>query len=150
MSNYIRFTIVCFLLLGCSSAVSADIDIKASVDKNKISQDETVTLSIVITSNMNYLPKIQLSDLKEDFEILSTAQSQDISLKGRQTNLVVNFQYILLPKKYGKLTIKPIEAGYKGKVYKTEPIDIEVSRSQKPIIPQQESPPEEKVQETIL
>jgi len=151
-NRYKIFLIVSLFLFltGCGSQVNADVQIKASVDKYKLSQDETLTLSIDITGDISSFPDIQLPELKKDFEILSSAQSQNVSLKGKQAALVINFKYILLPKNHGKLTIGPVEAKYKDKVYKTKPIEIEVTKSLKPKIPEQKIPPDKESEETIL
>jgi len=155
LHNRLRIFLICFLFLflsRCSFAVDTEVKISSSVDKNKLSQDETLTLSIDIAGDISSSPKIQLPDLDKDFEIISTAQSQNVSLKGKQTALSINFKYILLPKKEGKITIGAVTAKYKDQAYKTDPIEIEVTKSKKPkpVVPGPEVPPEEGSEETIL
>jgi hypothetical protein len=111
--------------------VYADIKIEASVDKKILKQNETLIFSIDISGNISSSPKIKLPDLNKDFEVLSSSQSQNISLNGRETNLTISFKYVLLPKKEGKLIIGEVEARYKREVYKTEAIEIEVLATDK-------------------
>ena len=153
MRNRFRALLICFLFLflsECFANAESRIQISASVDKNKLSQDQTLTLKIEITGEISSSPEVQLPDLDKYFEILSTAQSQNMSLKGKQSKLIISFRYILLPKQAGKIMIGSIQAKYNKEIYQTEPIEIEVTASSKPKIPKQEILPEENAEETIL
>lgn len=133
--NILTLTLLFLFVFGCFSYASDDIQIKAFVDKNSLKQDDTLILSVDITGDISSTPKINLPDLNEGFDILSTSQSQNISLMGKESKLVVKFKYVLLPKRQGKITIDSIEADYKDEVYKTDPIEIEVLAPAKPIVP---------------
>ena len=56
----------------------AGIEIKAKVDKTKLTTDEVLTYEIVVTSSENKIPTPQPPDFK-GFEVLSSAQSSSVS-----------------------------------------------------------------------
>ena len=145
MSNKKVFaiTLLFLFMFGCLSYAEDDIQIKASVDKQSLKQDDTLTLNVDIAGDISSTPKVSLPDLSNDFDILSTSQSQNISLMDNEAKLVVELKYVLLPKRQGKITIGSIEADYKDEVYKSDPIEIEVLAPAKPIVPktpQEENP----------
>lgn len=129
------------LFFGGVFCASAEVKIETSVDKNTIKQNETLVFSVKISGDINSSPKINLPDINKDFQILSTSQWQRIALQNEESALVINFQYILLPRREGKVTIGSVEVRYKKEVYKTDPIEIEVLPAEKNSIP--ESPQKE-------
>lgn len=151
------FLFVAILILLIVPAViqaePADLKVKSSVDKNKLSQNATLILKIEITGVFQDSPEIKLPDLKNDFEIFSSGQSQSISIRDKQKKQAVVFEYVLSPKKTGKITIGEVKMNYRGKIYKTLPIDIEVMPSKikpQPTVPQEENPPFEEGQGTVI
>ncbi len=134
-------SLILIFLFGCFYNAFAEVKIDASVDKNNLKQNETLVFTVKISGDTSTSPKIDLPDISKDFEILSTSQSQSISLQGKESALAINFQYILLPKREGKLIIGPVEARYKKEVYKTDSIEIEVLPIEH--IPTPESPQKE-------
>ncbi|MDP3142775.1 MAG: hypothetical protein Q8N14_02355 [Candidatus Omnitrophota bacterium] len=79
----------CFLLLQVTPLVfCADIPIvvKSSVDKLKVTLDESVTFKVEIIGDLSADTKIELPGLKNIFDIISTVQSQSLSISGKENN----------------------------------------------------------------
>jgi len=124
----------CFLLIFTPALIFAEdsISVKSSVDKSKIPQDEVLTFKIEISGELNSEPQIELPDLKKDFEIVSTMQSQSLSIKERKINRQADFIYILTPKSVGKFTIGEVKVKIGKEDFKTQSIYIEVTAPPKP------------------
>ena len=127
------FISILFLLIFFAVIQSepADLEVRGSVDKNKVALNETFNFKIDISADSKSTPDIKLSDLKKNFNVFSSGQSQRISLGGDQNSLGIRYEFILQPKEVGKFTIGEVEVKFKGKLYKTEPIEIEVMPAEK-------------------
>ena len=152
-SKVISILIIGLFTSATLSCLAEDdsINIKSYVDKDKIKLNETIQLTIKIEGNISN-PKIELPNLAENFDVITSLQSQNISIKGKEKSAILEFIYILQPKKEGKYTIAAVSLKYKGKVFNTEPINIEVLPQDKistPELPPEEVPIEEG-EETII
>jgi uncharacterized protein (DUF58 family) len=115
--------LICFAVL---QAEPEDLEIKSSVDKNRVRLNEVFNFKIEIEGNINRGPEVKLPDLKEHFKILSSSQSQKIIRDSGKNNLIVVYQFMLQPKKIGEFTIEEAQIEFQGKIHKTPPIQIEV------------------------
>ena len=137
-----------YALIWCSISTAVllaqnPISVKSSVDKLKVSQDETLTFKIEISGDLTVNPQINLPELNKDFIILSTAQSQSLSIKGKEQSRQVTFIYVLAAKAAGKFTIGEVLVKINKEAFKTQSIDIEVTPSLHPKpFPTPENPPE--------
>jgi len=125
----------CFLIPLTYSRVFAienPVFVKASIDKAKLSLDELVNFTIEISGNVKGEIKIELPDLKEDFEIVSTAQSQSFNIQGEEKFHQVDFIYVLAAKKAGKFTIGEVTVKIGKEIFKTQNIAVEVTPSAQP------------------
>jgi len=124
------FSVFCLLFsVFCplsSETHASDISVSARVDKSKLSIDDTLTLTIVIEGETRSLPSPELP-VMSGFRTYSSSRSQNISIVNGEIFASTTFRYILVPQQIGKLTIEPIQIGYKGKIYETDPIEIEVT-----------------------
>ncbi len=105
------------LLPGVSSAA-----LIASVDRNRISEEDIISLTIRSTDGQ-VADLVNLSALKQDFSILNQKQSNKISFINGQRSSVHDFILVVAPNRSGELTIPSFSV--KGE--KTEPIKITVS-----------------------
>jgi hypothetical protein len=99
--------------------------VKAEVDKTTLTQDETITYKLIITSSEDKLPQPEIAAFN-GFDVISQAQSSTISfVKGTaRTNLV--YAFILAPTKAGKFKIGPSSIRIKNKTYSTDSFEVEV------------------------
>ncbi|MGB0909038.1 MAG: BatD family protein [Nitrospirales bacterium] len=97
-----------FLLTSGHSAWSQTV--RAYVDRNPITVDETVRL-IVEQQGQATGEAPDLSALKHNFDILGTSQSSQTSIINGQSSNSIQWVSMLAPKHAGKVTIPPIHVG---------------------------------------
>lgn len=115
------------LLVATVPLVQAQANVvTASVDRNTITTDEALVLTVSVDTTQGSADRLDLPQL-DGFRILGTnTGTQTIVLNGVTTSRVVT-QYTLQPLRPGDLTIPPISATVAGQVYTTEPIAITVT-----------------------
>ncbi len=119
------WSLVFGLLCFSPATYASDISVSARVDKSKLSIDDTLTLTIVIEGETRSLPTPELP-VMNGFRTYSSSRSQNISIVNGEIFASTTFRYILVPQQIGKLMIEAIQIAYKGKIYETDPIEIEV------------------------
>lgn len=120
-----------FLLLGSSVAFAEQLSVGAQVDKTEIAVGERLTYVITISGPILETPKVQLTHF-EGFEVLSTAQSQQIQMKAGQMRLTLVLTYLLMPTTAGTHTLGPLKVEYQGQVVETQPIEVKVTPGERP------------------
>lgn len=126
--------IVFFIFLFISMA-SAEISLKAEVDKASISTDETLTYKLIITSPEKKIPQPQIPKF-EGFSVISQAQTSEISLGKGESKTFMVYVFILVPNGTGKFKIEPGSIALEGKTYATDTFEIEVTQGKtKPQVP---------------
>lgn len=117
-----RFIKSLWLFVLCfSSAVQAEQFI-ASVDRNKVSENDTFTLVLRYEAQVG-IGSPNTDALQKDFNILNQQRSQQFRSINGQTESFTQWILSLTPKKTGKLTIPALS--FKGK--QSNPIQIEVA-----------------------
>jgi hypothetical protein len=137
---FLSFATICY---------ADDISISSNVDKQELTLDDQVTLTITVTGNVSNIPKPTIPELK-GFTSYSSGRSQNISIINGQVSSSVSFTYILVPNNTGDYTLGPFSINYQGKVYSAGPINIKIlpRSAQQPktpsyTYPQAEPQPEE-------
>jgi len=132
---------IIFISLFFVANAFAETNIKAEVDKHKLSTGEELAYKIVITSEEKSLPAPQLPEFKS-FNVLSSAQSSTMSFVKGGVKTILVYAIILTPLETGKLKIGPSQIKVKGKVYSSQGFEIEVSPGKENPPPQEEGQPE--------
>jgi len=151
--NLAVFLIISFVLFA-PSALRAETQIKADVDKKSLTTDEMLTYKIVITSSERNVPAPSVPEFK-GFNLLSNAQSSTISFAKGSIKTILVYAFVLAPVEAGKLKIKPASVQVKDKTYTSEEIEVEVAKGTAQPRPDQKPPkpkpplPEEAGQITI-
>ena len=139
------------------SASFAETAIKAEVDKNKITTDETLTYKIVITSSENKLPGPEVPKF-EGFSIISQAQSSTISFVTGKIKTILVYAFILGPTDKGKFIIPPAIIKVNNETYSSDSFEIEVTMGktlpkpklqESPVFPKEGQPPSKEPQITL-
>jgi len=124
-----RFFLTGFALLlitGLASpALAEEIGLTARVDKNEISLEEPIQLSLIVRGVMN-APEPQLPPLP-DFRIRSSSTSSSTQIINGQIKVSVTYIYQLVPLETGSFIIAPAILYLAGVTYQTKPITIAVS-----------------------
>mgnify|MGYP002700697103 FL=1 len=118
-----------FLLLcmGLSSPVFAeDIRALASVDRNQITLEDNLQLSITIQGTQN-TPPPELPSLP-DFRVTSSGTSSSTQIINFKRSVSITHKYRLTPMNIGQFKIGSARIRANGKIYTTNPITIVVQK----------------------
>ena len=119
-----------FLLLN-PVAQGQEISVTATVDKNRLSLEDVLQLSIVIQGTQN-TPPPDLPSLP-DFRVVSAGTSSSTQYINTQRSVSITYNYRLTPMNTGTFVIGPTRVRANGKTYATQPITIAVqNEAQKP------------------
>ncbi len=101
--------------------------ITASVDRTRLSTDETLTLTVTLNTNGSNPPNPTLPSL-EGFTIVGSGTSSQISIVNGAMSTQLIYSYRLQPYATGDLVIDPISVTLNGQTYSTEPITVQVTQ----------------------
>jgi hypothetical protein len=88
-------------------SMQAFASLQATLDRDQISQSETVQLNLQHDGGGDP----NLTPLKQDFDIVGTSQGSSIQIANGQMSRQAQVQVILAPKHAGKITIPPLQWG---------------------------------------
>lgn len=117
------------LFIVSFAAAFAQTNIEIYADKTDLDLSEELQLTITVKANS---ADVEVSDLPSlpNFNIYSSGQSRNVSMINGKVNVTQQFNYILIPRFAGKSVIDPFTIKVAGKTYHTEPIEVEVRRSE--------------------
>jgi len=122
--------IVCLFLFLALNPVSQsfgqDISVTATVDKNRLTLEDVLQLSIIIRGTQN-TPPPELSSLP-DFRVVSAGTSSSTQYINTQRSVSITYNYRLTPMNTGTFVIGPARVRANGKTYSTQPITIAVQK----------------------
>ncbi|AMO69704.1 hypothetical protein DOK_15484 [gamma proteobacterium BDW918] len=102
----------------------AETNVRASVDRQQISSEETFTLSLVADSIL-FSGEPDVSALEKDFHIINRQQSSRTNIINGKVNSSRQWDYTLAPKREGTLTIPAIPMGK----FQTRALTISVDKA---------------------
>jgi hypothetical protein len=115
-----------FILLLLSFRLSAQVQFDARVSADKIGINETVQVNFIMNDdgdNFNY-PSF------EGFEVvMGPSQTVNFTYNNGRRSFQKTYSFILHPLRKGVLTIKPATIEIRNKIYKTNPIKINVGNA---------------------
>ena len=114
------------LALAAAPARADEPNIRASVDANRISQDDPVTLQITVEGDAMSAEVVERPS-SPDFRLIQgpNVSTQFSFLNGQSSSKKV-FGFIFFPLKTGKLTLPPVKLRVGGRIYTTAPVPVEV------------------------
>lgn len=95
--------------LLCLLSVCAQASVVASVDRQRVEQNESFSLELTIDSTADMSP--DLSVLDEDFIIGQTSRLSNTTIINQQIARSMTWTISLMPKRAGEITIPPITIG---------------------------------------
>lgn len=121
---------IMILMLFSSTVAKASVVVNSSVDRNKMGEGDTFTLSVTVSSeNSVSISEPRLPTI-EGFDLINTwTESENYStfINGRfQVQRKQNYHYMLAPQKTGTFKIEGITVNINGKDHITKPIEITV------------------------
>jgi len=123
-----------------ADAAADDITVSASVDRTATSANQPLVLTIQVEGAMQNIPEPRLPDLDESWSVRSSGTSSNMSWVNGRVSVSKSYNYTLLPRKTGTLTIGAVEVEFEGNVYRTDPITIDVVEGGEPPSQIQERP----------
>jgi hypothetical protein len=115
-----------FFLLFFRLSSGQNISFDASVDRTEVTVGEQITLTVSVSGDVKSIPQPDLPAL-EEFSVHSAGRSQNFTYVNGRLSASVTFNYVLVPRKAGKLTVGPASIKLEGKTYRTSPIQITVA-----------------------
>jgi hypothetical protein len=101
--------------------------ITAEVDRDHVSTDETVMLTITVNVLGSNPSKPQLPSLG-GFSVIRSSSGTQIRVVNGAMSIQESYQYILKPTQTGELVIEPVTVNVNGITYSTDPIRITVNQ----------------------
>lgn len=114
-----------FLILLAPKAF-ADVTYTASVDKTKITLEDTINLSLTASGGTPEEPDIPET---KGLEFVPRGTSSQMQITNGSFTSTETYNFQVIPKASGKLTIPSITTQINGTTYSTQPINIEVIES---------------------
>ena len=118
MNRYFRLLTLVLCVLFSATLLAASLE--ARLDRARIAEGETVTLMIRVPGDTSGSPDV--SALASDFEILSNSQNMQMSMINGRSSSTRGWQFVLAPRRSGKLTVPAIRVGSAS----TQPMTLEV------------------------
>jgi len=118
----IKFLVVLSLLVGISSA---KVNVIATVNENRISSNERITLQISGEGTSSY-PQVDVSTIKDFTVVSGPSQRSSFQIINGKVSSSYSLSWTLRPNKTGTLQIPPLIVKLNGEKYKTETILIVV------------------------
>jgi hypothetical protein len=112
------------VLMSWQLSAIAETSVRASVDRNQLSIDETFTLSLLADSIL-FSGEPDVSTLEDDFHIINRQQSSRTNIVNGKINSSRQWDYTLAAKREGTLTIPAIAMGK----YRTRALTVTVGET---------------------
>lgn len=103
-----RMTLL-FLALSLTLCPVFGATVKASLDRNRVDEGETVVLSVMASGDASATP--DLAPLGTDFDVLNQNQSTTMRVVNGRSSSSRQWQIVLAPKRVGKLTVPALAVG---------------------------------------
>ena len=131
----------CFVFALCSAllltpvmARADDLTMEASLDRSRVTVGEAVTLTVILSSQGSVpTPNLPTPD---GFDVVGRTSSTSTSISivngAMTTTRKVSYIYSLQANREGRFTIGPATVDYQGKTYRSQSMNLEVTRSANP------------------
>jgi hypothetical protein len=120
------FLITALSMLSTPPVFAQNVSVSATVDKNNLSLEDALQLSIIIKGTQN-IPPPELPSLP-DFRVTSAGTSSSTQYINTQRSVSITHNFRLTPMNTGTFVIGPVRVRANGKTYSTQPITIEVQK----------------------
>lgn len=120
---------VLILFLGSVHLFAQDVTFIAGVDKNPVAADERFTLQFTITTSGASAKNFKTPDLSKFLTLSGPNQSTSMQIINGSVSSSQSFSYILQARETGKFTIGSAMIEVGGDQYKSNPIELTVTKS---------------------
>jgi hypothetical protein len=128
--NYLSFvrTTTVFLLLISGILSAQDVSFTAAVDKNPVAADEQFTLEFTITTTGASARNFKSPDLSKFLVLSGPNQSTSMQIINGAVSSSQSFSYVVQAREVGKISIGAATIEVGGNQYKSNSIDLTVSK----------------------
>jgi len=117
---------LCLLVLGASTpAVAAELTARAVVDRTRISIQDAVQLTVVVSGGDAAVDTTAI----QDFQVTSRGQSSSVQIVNTHVTRETRFQFALVPRRTGSLVVPSLTVRRDGDEGLTDPIPILVTEA---------------------
>jgi BatD DUF11 like domain len=117
-----------FAFAGQVHAVTQNINVQVSLDRDTIGLNEQAVLTVVLSGTSQDLPTPQIPQLQK-FEIYSQGRSSNISITNGQVSSAVTYRYLIQPLEAGIFTIDQIAVVQDNQRYKGNAVELTVLKA---------------------
>ena len=117
--------LLCCVLAG--TALAEEIRLSATVDKNQLTLEDTVELSLTVHGANN--PPVPNLPPLPNFRVRSAGTLSSTQIINSDVRVSTTLRYLLIPKSAGLLVIGPATIELSGKTYKSDSITLTVEKS---------------------
>ena len=128
MNRLKTFSLLFFLQLICLHALGQDLRISASVNRNNITDKDMLIFSVTLEGISDF-PEVPPPESPDFVLISGPSQSSSIQIINGKMSASKTVSWQIAPTRAGKLMINPISIKYRGKIYSTEPVIVNVTAS---------------------
>ena len=107
------------------AAQADDLEVTAHADKTEVAPGDRLVFSVTIAGPIRQNPKVDLPGF-DGFRPVSTGQSQQIRVEKGRLMRSVTLTYALAAVEPGTQTLGPVKVTCSGRVYQTQPIEVQV------------------------
>ena len=110
-------------LIFWTGLIQAQVNFRATTDKTELTTEDRLKVEFTLNEKPEDFTPARFDDF---YVLMGPFTSSSFQMINGKTSYSFSYGYILQPKRAGKLTIGPAEAVVNGKVYRTQPIEINV------------------------
>ncbi len=123
--------VLCFILFSLSSVSSfADVVVSSVVDRNKMGEGDTFTLTVTVSSDETVSMQEPQLPAMENFDVINSwtgSESRSTFVNGQfQVKRKQSYNFMLAPQKKGHYNIDSVKVNINGKTFVTKPIKVQV------------------------
>lgn len=118
-----------WIVLASSFAWGQDVSFQASVDKNPVAADERFTLEFSVTTSGASARNFKTPDLSKFLVLSGPNQSTSMQIINGSVSSSQTFSYVLQPRETGKIIIGAATIEVGNSQYKSNPIELSVSKA---------------------
>lgn len=114
------------------------VTITASVDRQEVALNETITYQVRVTGTQQRRPDISLPNVEQHFSVLSQSRQNSITVINGATSVSQIFKLTLKPKAVGDVTLLPAEFVENGQTFRSREVRVRVTQAKTQSAPQQQ------------
>jgi hypothetical protein len=125
------------LLAAIGAALAAPalaLELRAELDRESVPVGGQLVMRLVVSGGSQGLPRPRVPAI-DDFDVYSAGSSQSVSIVNGRVEASLTESYILVPKREGAFTLGPFEISDGGRVVRSAPVGVRVTRADAPAAP---------------